>query len=202
MMRLLPTISFFALASAAPPAPCCAYGGKGAAALYGSGVWGFPGEQTSVVGFVLGASPSSGVSGVLVNSSDVETALAGWFITGNSSKQVLHAFRPASAGAPPTCVTDVLEPSQMSSGFKMCPGAADGAFSRFAASYSIGKVQVNAFVQPPGGARGNFLGAAAGCAPVSLFAGSPFGGVWSVDIEDGSADEPPATWFQMPSYCQ
>lgn len=183
----------------APPAPCCAYNGHGSATLFGTGVFSFAGEAAFATGMVMGAAP--GGTAVLINSSDVETALAGWFITGNATQQTMYAFRPAPAGGAPTCVEQPLRPDQQVHGFAFCPGAAGSLFPIFGASYNVGPVGINVYLQPPTAARGSFLTPALGCAPVSIRSSSPFGGVWSVDVEDGSANAPPAAWFKMPSYC-
>ena len=107
-------------------------------------------------------------------------------------------------GGAPLCLRQALSPAQWMNGFAFCPGAPQGLFPMYGASYAIGALPVNAYVQPPSGARGNFLPAGAGtqCAPVSLLGtATPFGGAWSVDVESGSAAEPPQDWFDMPGYC-
>ena len=156
-----------------------------------------------MTGLVIGAAPQ-GVA-VLINSTDPDSAAFGWFITGDQTTQTLHAYAPASPGVAAVCVVSPLSGDVFVPGFSMCPGAPNSLFPIYGASYGLGgsAVMVNVYAQPPSGSRANFLPATAGCAPVSILSvNSPFGtGAWSVEIEQGSAQPPPARYFSMPSYC-
>ena len=187
-----------AAAAAAAPPPCCAYGGDGSAVIYGTGVF-----EGDVTGIVFGTT-HNGVA-VLINSTDPDLAAYGWFVVqAADGSQSVHAYSPQGTGGKPTCASSPMTGVQLP-GFALCPGAAQGLFPLFGASYNIGgsSLIANAYVQPPSGSRGAFLPAAQGCAPVGILSyGSPFGKAWSVDIEKGSAVAPPSNWFSMPSYCQ
>lgn len=192
--------------TATPPSPCCAYGGSGAATLFGNAVLDLQtGKGAEVVSMLFGIDPVSSTSSVIVNSTDPEKSVAGWIIGQSGSVQTLTFWNGNVEGGAPVCKQVQLKaPESFIPGFLMCPGiSVSSLFPVFGASYTAGTASFDMYLQPGTGFIGSFLNATEGCAPVSMLAGgSPLGnGAWSVSFLSGTAARPPAAWLSPPSFC-
>lgn len=193
--------------AAAPPAPCCAYSGKGAAVLYGLATIDL-GNGPQALNMVIGTGGQArGAVIILVNASSAEESLAGWRVAQNATtgEQTLFAWNAATR----TCVEG--DGNGFVPGYDMCPGAPNSLFPTYGATFKFGAtVPAHAFTGN-GDSRGIFLGADQDCALVSIVApGNPVpgsggassnGGAFSMLVVDGGATQPPESFFALPSYC-
>jgi len=221
MASLRLSVAALAAAVAGAQAPCCAYGGAGAATMIADGLLvlpgpgGAPGSRASLATVSIGAGVSGGGDGflaVLVGAQQgqgPESSFAGWSITQNATGQTLTAWYGANAGAgapPPMCLrSSVAFPDFFTPSVKLCCGGGGngGAFADFIGGYSIGSQRANWFGQ--NGTRGAMLSvtADAACAPVTMLGpDTPLGGgAFSFAVQAGSADSAPAGWAEAPAAC-
>jgi hypothetical protein len=194
----------------AMPKPCCAWGGSGSAYMFAiatiAGIsWdaGAAPSSSELVSVALGLDAVNSISTVLVNSSDPETAVAGWIISQNATAQTLTFWNGNGPSRAPNCYSaSVPLPDSYMPGFSFCPGGPGSAFPVFTSSFLQGTQQVNWYAQNVvGSAQASFTDGT--CVPVSVLgATSPLGGgAFGFTVVGGAGDAPPASWASPPSAC-
>lgn len=208
-------------AAAAPPspAPCCAYGGTGAAIALGVGSFAFPGAKAgapTLTTLAIGTSGSAVAAGgvpfvavVLGAKTGPEDAVAGWSVSQpNASGQLIRAYARDGGDGTPVCIQSFAPASTPAvPGFDLCGGAGGAGnaplFPEPARAYALAGVNAGVFFQPPSGATLSLLTGAATCDVLGLAVpSSPFGtGAWTAAFESGQPASPPEAWAEFPSWC-
>jgi len=195
---------------AATPKPCCAWGGSGSAYIFAiatlAGVMfdaGSAPAPSELVSVAMGLDAVNSVASVLVNSSDPETAVAGWIISQNATAQTMTFWNGNGPSRTPKCFSSsVALPDNFMPGFSFCPGGPGSAFPVFTSSFLQGTQQVNWYAQSGNGAQASFTDGA--CVPVSVLGGgSPLGGgAFGFTVVGGAGGAPPTAWASPPSTCK